>query len=70
MKLKKLQKRGAPPKVAGGLSKVLYVRASDDLLNALDALVEKERGERPGRTISRADVARDLLYQAVRTAKK
>ncbi len=69
MKPQKNLKRGAPPKVAGGLSKVLYVRASDDLLDALDALVEKERESRPGRAISRADIARDLLYQAVRTAK-
>lgn len=70
MKPQKTQKRGAPPKVAGGLPKVLYVRASDDLLDALDALVEKERESRPGRAVSRADIARDLLYQAVRTAKK
>jgi hypothetical protein len=69
MKPNKSRKKGAPPKVAGGLSKVLYVRASGDLLDALDALVEKERETRPGRTISRADIARDLLYQAVRTAK-
>lgn len=69
MKPNKAQKRGAPPKVAGGLSKVLYVRANDDLLDALDALVEKERESRPGRVISRADVARDLLYRAVRTVK-
>ena len=69
MKSNKPQRKGAPPKVAGGLSKVLYIRASKDLLDALDGLVEKERETRPGRVISRADIARDILHQAVRTAK-
>ena len=48
---------GAPTKAPGGLDRVLFVRASEDLLRLLDGLVEKERAQRPGRTVSRADVA-------------
>lgn len=46
---------------------MLFVRASGDLLDALDALVEKQRAGRPG--LSRADVARELLYSAVNKKK-
>lgn len=59
-------RRGAPRKEAGGLDRVLYVRTSERLLNLLDEVVEQERRSRPGHSISRADVARDLLYSAVR----
>jgi hypothetical protein len=58
---------GAPTKAPGGLDRVLFVRASGDLLDALDALVEKQRAGRPG--LSRADVARELLYSAVNKKK-
>jgi hypothetical protein len=57
---------GAPTKAPGGLDKVLFIRASADLLDALDALVQEERDQRAGRTVSRADVARELLYGAVK----
>ena len=60
------RKVGAPTKAPGGLDKVLFVRANEDLLDALDVLVERERIERPGRAVSRADVARELLYLAVK----
>lgn len=70
-KAKKTQKKGAPTKAPGGLSKVLYIRASEDLLDALDELVERERQSHPGRSVSRADVAREILYQrAVQNAKR
>ena len=59
------QKRGAPPKVEGGLTRVLYVRAGEDLTDALDAFLEKERTARRGVAISRADIIRGLLYEAL-----
>ena len=59
------QKRGAPSKVNGGLTRVLYVRATDDLIDALDKVVEKERVARRGLAVSRADIARSLLYEAL-----
>lgn len=66
MEIEKIQKRGAPPKVAGGLTKVLYVRANSDLIDALDKATEKERVAQRGMSISRADIARNLLYEALR----
>ncbi len=58
--------RGRPPtKAPGGLTEVLFVRTNKDLLNQLDQLVDLERERRKGRTISRADLARELLYRAV-----
>jgi hypothetical protein len=58
-------RRGAPPKFGDGLDKVLYIRVNDDLLRDLDRLTEQARCERRGRAISRADVAREILYRAV-----
>jgi len=57
-------RRGAPEKAPGGLNKVLYVRADEQLLDLLDRLVEQERRKHPGRSVSRADVTRELLYKA------
>ena len=56
---------GAPRKAPNGLSRVLYVRASEELLAALDAKVAQERDAHPGRGVSRADVARELLYRGL-----
>lgn len=41
------------------------MRTNGDLLEALDALVDLERERRQGRTVSRSDLARELLYRAV-----
>ena len=57
---------GAPRKAPGGLQKVLYVRVAPELLEALDGLVAKEAKRHPGRVVSRADVARELLYEATK----
>lgn len=65
METQKTQQHGAPPKVAGGLNRVLYIRAGSDLIDALDRVVEKERMARRGVAISRADIARALLYEAL-----
>lgn len=60
------RKLGAPQKVPGGLREVLFVRTNRELLSGLDKLVECERQAHPGRTITRADIVRDILYQAIR----
>ena len=62
----KPKKIGAPTKADGGMQKVLFIRAPHDLVEALDRMVEREKKARPGRGLSRSDLARDLLYQAVR----
>lgn len=57
----KKRKGGAPRKVAGGLDKVLYVRADQALLDGVDAYAEGQKKDHPGRHVSRADAARELL---------
>jgi hypothetical protein len=61
---------GAPRKGPDGLTEVLYVRTTPALLRALDKLVEKERESRPLRSVSRADVAREILYNAVNAGRR
>lgn len=61
------RKPGAPRKSPAGLTEVLYIRATPDLIDALDLLAERERTASPGRGISRADVAREILYKAITT---
>ena len=67
---KTAKKGGAPEKVPGGLKKVLFVRAPSELIDALDVLAEREREHNPGRSISRADMARELLAEALKQRGK
>jgi hypothetical protein len=57
--------RGRAPKVEGGLPEVLFLRANRELIDRLDALVRKKNEERPYHHLSRADVARELLFSAL-----
>ena len=41
---------------------MLFVRCADGLIDALDELLSLERAARPGVTLSRADLVRELLY--------
>lgn len=50
----------------GGLRQVLFVRINAELFSGLNKLVDRERQAHPGRTVTRADIVRDILYQAVR----
>jgi hypothetical protein len=61
----RIRRGGAPRKAPDGLTQVLYVRTTPALLRALDRLVEKERAATPMRSISRADLAREILHKAV-----
>ena len=57
---------GRPPKFEAGTVSVLYVRVPNDMLEALDRIVEKRQQERTEIFVSRADVVRDLLSDAMR----
>jgi hypothetical protein len=60
----KRRRRGAPEKVPGGLTKVLFVRCARDLVVRLDRATERE-SRRVGYRLSRADVIRKLLEEAL-----
>ena len=60
--------RGAPAKSPGGLKKVLFVRTNQGLIDKLDAQLERQQEKNPGMVLSRADVARTLLWDALRRA--
>lgn len=47
------------------LTEVLFVRISSDLRVRLNQRVEQERANYPGRTVSEADVVREILYEAL-----
>lgn len=52
-------------KKAMALTEVLFVRINSDLRVRLNQRVEKERANYPGRTVSEADVVREILYEAL-----
>lgn len=58
------KKRGAPRKTPDGLGSALYVRATPDMLAALDRWAEELGAERGG-AVSRADVVREALQRAL-----
>ena len=45
-------------------------RADDNLLALIDAEAERMKAERPGLTVSRAEVVRDLVYRALKPRAK
>ena len=45
---------------------MLFVRANQDLLDKLNMLLERRQRENPGVALSRADVARSILWDAVK----
>lgn len=59
------KKSGAPRKHPQGLTEVLFVRAAPDLLRAVDKRLKEEKARRPGVSLSRADVVRSLLWEAL-----
>lgn len=64
-KVPKKPRIGRPPKSPGGLDKVLFVRATPELLAALDRIAAA-RSRESGAVVSRSDVARQLLTDAVK----
>jgi len=44
---------------------VLYLRVRPELIDALDKRLADEREDEPGRLVSRADVVRRLLWEAL-----
>lgn len=63
------KKRGAPRKTPDGLGSALYVRATPDMLTALDKWAEELARERGG-SVSRADVVREVLQRALAARSK
>jgi len=59
-------KRATTPKSHDGLDKVLFVRANQDLIDRLNQLRERRQRENPGVALSRADVARSILWEAMK----
>jgi hypothetical protein len=47
----------------------LHVRADSALIEGLDKIVHAEESAHPGRTITRADVIRELLHEGIRSRK-
>lgn len=62
---RKTRKRGRPVKVRDGLTSVLFLRAPAELLELLDARAEEQERGCPGRSVSRSDVAREILFGAL-----
>lgn len=58
-------KGSAPRKAVGGLDKVLYVRADQELLDKLEALRRRRSDDSRGVVLSTADIARSILWEAV-----
>lgn len=59
------RKGGAPRKAAGGLDKVLYIRADQKLLDRLEELRRRKSEDSRGIVLSTADIARSILWDAV-----
>lgn len=55
----------APRKAPDGLTRVLFVRCDQALLDALDEIARAQQRTMPGHGVSRSDVARELLYGAL-----
>jgi hypothetical protein len=47
------------------MTRGLFIRASEDLLTAIDDLAQEEMARHPGKHASKADVVRELLERAV-----
>jgi hypothetical protein len=64
------RKGGASRKAPEGLAKVLFVRANQDLLDRLDELRQQRSAKNPGIVLSRADIARAILWEAIERGGK
>lgn len=64
----KTKKTSAPRKSSQGLDKVLFVRADQKLLDKLEELRQRRNDKTPGIVISRADVARSILWDGLARA--
>jgi metal-responsive CopG/Arc/MetJ family transcriptional regulator len=45
--------------------KQIFTRMPDELIEALDRYTERRQREQPWTTVTRSDVVRELLYQAL-----
>lgn len=65
-----MRKGGAPRKAPDGLNRVLFVRTSQELLDKLEQYRRERNDTMPGVTLSTADIARAILWDAVRDPDK
>jgi hypothetical protein len=64
-------KTGRKEKAPGGFTEVLFLRASREMIAALDGLLLDERLLHPHRmALSRADLVREILGEAIEQRKK
>lgn len=63
--MKRNRKGGAPRKAPNGLTKVLYVRADEQLCVKLERLRASQQKQHPHLTISLSDVVRAVLWEAL-----
>lgn len=54
-----------PKRIASEPAIQVAFRASPELVAAIDAEAERLRAERPGSTVNRSDVAREILTRAL-----
>jgi len=57
-------------KAPDGLDKVLFVRANQELLDKLESLRQRRNAQHRGITLSKADVARALLWDGIEREEK
>lgn len=57
------QEREQDPKA--GLTHVIFVRAEDSLIQALNERLKRERGLSPGQVMSRSDLVRRFIYEGL-----
>jgi len=64
MARKKTRRGGAPRKSPDGFEQVLYIRTTREMLDGLDLIAARRRDE-TGLSVSRSDVARKILGDAI-----
>lgn len=60
------KKGGAARKAPEGLNVPIYLRGDQALVDALDRIKDARNAANPGTTLSRADVARGILWYGIR----
>jgi hypothetical protein len=64
------RKGGARRKSTHGLSKVLYVRADEELIERLEALRARRSRENRGVVLTTSDLARSILWEALERSEE
>jgi len=57
------------PLAPGGLAQ-FNIRVPEEIVEALDAIVEEQQAAHPGRSFTRSDLVREVLYEYVKARGK